>query len=118
MSGVMKVVRADRDGIAVLRLEGEFDTLDTELIAVEFEACLREERYRILMDLEALTFINSSTIAWLISAQKTLRGHNGEMAFAAPAPFISNVLSTLGLHQIFQICDTVEAGTKALREGT
>ena len=114
----MKVVRADRDGLAVLRLVGEFDTLDTELIAVEFEACLREERYRILVDLEALTFINSSTIAWFISAQKTLRGYNGEMAFAAPPPFIRNVLSTLGLHQIFQICDTVEAAAEALLEGT
>ncbi|MFQ5845892.1 MAG: STAS domain-containing protein [Planctomycetota bacterium] len=111
----MKVTRTERDGIAVLRLEGEFDAWETEQIAAEFDACLREDHYRILLDLEKLTFINSSTIAWLITAQKTLQGHEGEMVFVSPTRPIRKVLTTLGLRQVFRIFDSVDEAAEALR---
>jgi len=93
----MKVTRGDVDGFPVLKLEGEFDSFETDLVRENFEACLRAGRPFVVLDLGDMTFANSTTIAYFITAQKRARASDGR------------------LDQVFTISDSVEAAVAELK---
>ena len=111
----MKVTRSEREGVAILRLAGEFDSFETEEMRRLFEECLREGRRRLVFDLTDLVFANSTTIAFFISAQKRAREAGGGMILARPGEFLRKTLRTLGLDQVLVISPEVEAAVHSLR---
>jgi len=113
----MQVTRDDRDDCAVLVLTGEFDSFETGLVREGFEACLAEGRTRIVLDLGPMSFANSTTIAYLITAQKRAHEAGGRVVLARPQDFIHKTLKTLGLEQVFPIVDSVDEAVAELRRG-
>jgi anti-sigma B factor antagonist len=111
----MNVTRSEREGVAILRLQGEFDSFETEEVRRTFDECLREGRKRVVLDLTDLVFANSTTIAYFISAQKRAREAGGGMILAKPGDFLRKTLKTLGLDQVLTIRDTVDDAIHALR---
>ncbi len=111
----MKVTRGDTDGIPVLKLDGEFDSFETDLVREAFEACLQAGSRDVVLDLGAMTFANSTTIAYFITAQKRATASGGRLVLARPRDFIVKTLATLGLDQVFSISETVEAAVNELR---
>ncbi len=111
----MKIERRIEDGIAVLVLEGEFDSFETNLVDKHFTACLEEGHNKIVLDCEKLSFVNSTTIAYFIKAQKTARSQGGEVIFARPRDFIRKTLDTLGLGQVFRMSDSPDAAIAELK---
>ena len=113
----MNVTRSEREGVAILRLQGEFDSFETEEVRRTFEQCLLEGRKRVILDLTDLVFANSTTIAYFISAQKRAREAGGGMILAKPGDFLRKTLRTLGLDQVLSIRDSVDDAIKAVRGG-
>lgn len=111
----MKVTRSEREGVAVLRLAGEFDSFETEEMRRLFEECLKEGRRRLVFDLADLVFANSTTIAFFISAQKRAREAGGGMILARPGEFLRKTLKTLGLDQVLVIHTDLDEAIKAVR---
>jgi anti-anti-sigma factor len=111
----MKVTRSERDGVAILRLAGEFDSFETEEMRRLFEQCLLEGRRRLVFDLTDLVFANSTTIAFFISAQKRAREAGGGMILARPGEFLQKTLRTLGLDQVLTISPEVDSAVHSLR---
>ena len=111
----MKVTRREDDGVHILRLEGEFDSFETEQVRQNFEECVKQGEPRVVLDLANLTFANSTTIAYLITAQKQAKELGGNVVLAGPGDFILKTLKTLGLDQVFSIQDTVEEALNVLR---
>ena|SRR5512139_527442 len=110
----MKVTRSEREGVAVLRLAGEFDSFETEEVRRTFEACLSEGKRRVVLDLTDLVFANSTTIAYFISAQKRAREAGGGLVLAKPGEFLRKTLKTLGLDQVLSIRDSMDDALKSL----
>ena len=111
----MKVTRDEKNGIPILRLEGEFDSFETELVREGFEKIVSEGKSNVVMDLGEMTFANSTTIAFLITAQKRVGAMGGRMVLAQPRDFIRKTLRTLGLDQVFPIADSVDAALSSLK---
>jgi anti-sigma B factor antagonist len=111
----MKVTRSEREGVAILRLAGEFDSFETEEMRRLFEECLKEGRRRLVFDLTDLVFANSTTIAFFISAQKRAREAGGGMILAKPGEFLRKTLRTLGLDQVLTISPHVDEAIKSLK---
>lgn len=111
----MKVTRSEREGVAILRLAGEFDSFETEEVRRTFEACLREGQRRVVLDLADLVFANSTTIAYFISAQKRAREAGGGLILARPGDFLRKTLKTLGLDQVLSIRTTLDDAVKELQ---
>lgn len=110
----MKVVRSEREGVAVLRLAGEFDSFETEEMRRLFEDCIKEGRRRVVFDLTELVFANSTTIAFFISAQKRAREAGGGMILAKPGDFLKKTLKTLGLDQVLEISPDLDTAVRSL----
>lgn len=111
----MKVTRREDGGVQILRLEGEFDSFETEQVREHFDACVNQGEARVVLDLVDLTFANSTTIAYLITAQKQAQELGGSVVLAGPGDFILKTLKTLGLDQVFSIQDSVDEAVSSLQ---
>jgi len=111
----MKVTHSEREGVAILRLTGEFDSFETEEMRRVFEERLREGRRRVVFDLSDLVFANSTTIAYFIAAQKRAREAGGGVILAKPGDFLRKTLKTLGLDQVLTICDSLDESIRLLK---
>lgn len=111
----MQVTRDDQSGIPILQLEGEFDSFETELVRDGFDKVVAEGKNQVVMDLGEMTFANSTTIAFLITAQKRMGAMGGRMILARPRDFIRRTLRTLGLDQVFPIAESVDEAVAALK---
>ena len=104
----MKVSTADSDGIPVLKLEGDFDSFEPDAVRRGFKEVLSPQTPSVVVDLADMTFANSTTIASFISAQRDAKAVGGRIVLAGPREFIRKTLVTLGLHNVFNITDTVD----------
>jgi anti-sigma B factor antagonist len=111
----VKVSTADSDGIPVLKLEGDFDSFETDAVRRGFAEILSASTPSVVVDLSEMTFANSTTIASFISAQRDAKAVNGTIVLANPRDFIRRTLVTLGLHNVFKIADSVEEALAELR---
>jgi anti-anti-sigma factor len=91
------------DGVAELRLAGELD-IGT---AGRFRQVLRQVYEAgvatVVVDLSALTFIDSTGLHELVVAQKRQRASGGEIVLQAPTAQTRRVLEIVGLNQLFTI---------------
>ena len=111
----MKVTTADVEGIPVLKLDGDFDSFETDAVRQGFAEILSEKSPSAVVDLADMTFANSTTIASFISAQRDAKALGGNIVLAAPRDFIKKTLVTLGLHNVFTIADSVDDALSKLR---
>jgi anti-anti-sigma factor len=111
----MKVTSSEQNGVGILHLKGEFDSFETELVKQGFEEFLKGGKRKVIIDLGELTFANSTTIAYLITAQRRAASQGGQVILARPREFIFKTLKTLGLEQVFMIVDSLEKAVSSFK---
>lgn len=107
----MKIRRSDQDGVPILHLEGDFDSFETELVREGFVAALDQSK-AVLMDLSKMTFANSTTLAYFITAQNQAAGQGGRLYLVQPTEFIRKTLNTLGFEQVLHLVDSLDEALK------
>lgn len=110
----MKVSHGEYEGVPVLKLEGDFDSFETDDVRRGFDEILSDSTPCVIVDLSGMTFANSTTIASFISAQRRAKEFGGTLALAAPRDFIKKTLITLGLNKVFAIADSIADARKLL----
>ena len=105
----MQVRRTERNGVSVLHLEGEFDSFETSMVRDKFESCLGRGAPAVVMDLGGMSFANSTTIAYLITAQRRAKELGGQVVLARPREFLVKTLATLPGMLIMGVVCTVGA---------
>jgi anti-anti-sigma factor len=87
-----------------LTLQGELDMGS----AASFRACfdaLDESFKDVVLELEELTFLDSTGIAALISLHRVLENNLGQLTLRHPQPAVARVLELTGMHDIMKIVD-------------
>lgn len=77
-----------------------------ELAVIKTAACV--------VDLSSLSYMESSVVACVVRIWKAIKAHSGTIVVVAPSEGIKDVLHVTGLHKIWTIVDTLEAGIHAL----
>ena len=111
----MKVTQSEQDGVAILHLVGEFDSFETRQVRESFEGCIAAGTNNVVMDLFGMSFANSTTIAFFISAQNRAASEGGRVILAQPMEFMRKTLQTLGLHRVFTIVDSVDEAISTIK---
>jgi len=97
-----------RDGGTVVSLTGELDLYNAEDVrAALLESCA-EEPAVLVVDLEQVTFIDSTALGVLIEARSRLADRSG-FRLAAPGLETRRALEVSGLDRHFSVFDTVAA---------
>jgi len=102
--------------ITTVSLEGFLDA-DTvlRLRKVLFDL-IKEDHYRLIIDLKKLEYISSAGVGVFIGVIKRVRENNGDIIFLHPLPTVYRVLDILGLTKIFKILDQDKEAVAELKK--
>ncbi len=99
---------SDRDGWSVLEVGGEVDVATAPRLREQLIKLVNAEKYRIVVDLQGVDFIDSTGLGVLIGALKRVRTHDGDLAVVCTEPRIVKVFEITGLNQVFRLLDSVD----------
>ncbi len=103
-----------RDGALVLSLAGELDLYNAEEVrGALLDACAGEPKV-LVVDLEEVTFIDSTALGVLIEARSRMADRSG-FRLAAPGLETRRALEVSGLDRHFLVHDTVAEALEAAR---
>lgn len=95
-----------RDGAVVVSLAGELDLYNAEEVRAALLECCAAEPELLVVDLEQVSFIDSTALGVLIEARSRLADRHG-FRLAAPGLETSRALQVSGLDRHFSVHETV-----------
>jgi anti-sigma B factor antagonist len=96
------------DGLVVVSLAGELDLYNASAVREALLECCNESPERLIVDLSAVKFIDSTALGVLIEARTRLVNRNGFL-LAAPGVETRRALEISGLDRHFAVHESVEA---------
>lgn len=103
----------EQDGWSVLEVAGEIDVATAPRLREQLISLVNDQRYRIVVDLEAVDFIDSTGLGVLIGALKRVRTHDGELVLVVTEPRILKVFEITGLLNVFLVRSDVADAVSA-----
>jgi anti-sigma B factor antagonist len=95
----LRIVRADADGEAVIRVRGELEMATTARMREELARALATECGRVVVDLRALDFLDSTGIHALVQAHERCRSSDRSLTL---------LLGTGPVHRTLDICGLLD----------
>jgi anti-sigma B factor antagonist len=68
--------------------------------------------YKVLIDLDRASYINSSGVGWLVGCHKNFERAGGKMVLHSVPPSVDHVLQLLKMHRFFTLAPDEQAATK------
>ena len=93
---------------AVAVVSDRLDLLTAMDVKAQLQAAVARGQYRLVVDLDAVPFIDSSGLGALIGALKAARVAGGDMRIARAKPQVLYVLEITMLDRVLQCHDNVE----------
>ncbi len=91
----------------------------TDDLAAVIEQCIRDTRLDVLLNLSAVTYLNSSNIAKLLKLRKLVTITNQRrLKLGGVSTRVWGVFLVTGLDRIFEFVDDVPSGLAALQLGS
>jgi len=102
------VAGVDRaDGRVVVHLVGELDLYNAHQVREALLACCEEHPERLVVDLVAVEFVDSTALGVLVEARSRMTDRQA-FALAAPGPETRRALEVSGLDRHFTVRSSVE----------
>ncbi|MCL1869301.1 MAG: STAS domain-containing protein [Promicromonosporaceae bacterium] len=98
----------DAGGYVALVPEGKFNLVSAPPLKARIDDLVREGKARIVVDLSAVDFIDSSGLGALIGGLKAARQQGGDLRIAAAGDQVKAVLKLTNLDRILSPYATVE----------
>jgi anti-sigma B factor antagonist len=108
----MKHEVSDRGNTVIIALKGEID-LESSPVARELLLSSVAGKRNLLVDLSAVTYIDSSGVASMVEALQASKKNGTQFALAAASEAARRVLELARLDKVFTIYDTVDDGLNA-----
>jgi anti-sigma B factor antagonist len=89
-----------------IRIEGDIDLAVRPALDDALQTALGVDGTGdVALDLQAVTFADSSAVAWLLSAERRIRGRGGQMTIVACSPPVRDLLRLTGIDGRFALVD-------------
>ncbi len=105
----------ERDGFTILSLKGQFIGGDeTDQLRSAINDLIQKNEPKILLDMDGVSYLNSTALSVLISAQRDVTKQGGKIALCKISKNIENVFVQTKLILIFSIYLTIDDAITAL----
>jgi anti-sigma B factor antagonist len=104
--------RAFGDAV-VVAVEGELDLFTAPFLRDEVRDAIKQDSSKLVLDLGALSFMDSSGLSVLIEAWRLATGEGGGVSLAAPQAPVARILRTTGLDRRIKVYPDVAAAIAA-----
>src|ERR1700757_1241244 len=101
-------------GVTVLAPSGRLDVAGAPALKDAIGEAVRNGSSKVVIDMEAVSFVDSTGLGSVISALKQLRNSQGELRLAAPNQQVRVVLELTTLDRVFPYYPTVEEALTGL----
>ncbi len=98
----------------IIELPERMVMADAPGLRAELKGLIQGGDTRLVLDLSAVEFADSSGLSVLISALNAAREAQGEVHLLKPNKQIQSLLELTRLHHVFQIFDSADAATSAV----
>src|SRR3981189_3591665 len=98
------------NGVTVVAPTGRLDVAGAPAVKDAISAPLKSGQPRVVLDLEGVSFVDSTGLGSVIAALKQIRGSQGDLRLAAPNQQVRVVLELTTLDRVFPYYPTVEEG--------
>ena len=106
--------RSERNGITILAIRGQLVAENSASLKAEVVALEAARALKILVDLRALTHLDSSGVGALMALFKRLGGDRGRVYFAGAKDQPAYILKVVGFAKTMALCETVEDALRRL----
>ncbi|MEU6713839.1 STAS domain-containing protein [Nonomuraea purpurea] len=103
----LKVSTRSHAGCALVAITGEIDLYTAPQLQSEFTRLLQDGPSRVVIDMSAVDFCDSTGMNVLLSALKRMKEQGGALEVAAPRPAVRKILQVTGLDSVFTVHDEV-----------
>ncbi|HET9692048.1 MAG TPA: STAS domain-containing protein [Acidimicrobiales bacterium] len=97
----------------VLAVKGEVDVYTAPRLREKLVELVSQGKHQIVVDLEAVEFLDSTGLGVLVGGLKRLRSHDGDLSLVCTHSRILKVFEITGLTKVFSIYESVDAATSA-----
>lgn len=109
--------RSINGGSSIIELEGEIDVYTAPQLKQQIISLLDGGVRRIIVNLTAVDYLDSTALGVLIGGLKRLRERDGNLDLICPNPRIKRIFEITGLDKIFDIYANEEEATEKLEIG-
>jgi anti-sigma B factor antagonist len=99
----------DHGSTTVLTVRGEVDVYTAPRLREKLVELVSQGKHNIVVDLEAVDFLDSTGLGVLVGGLKRLRSHDGDLSLVCTQHRILKVFEITGLTKVFAIHDSVDA---------
>ncbi len=95
-------------GVAVLKLEGKLNMVSAPHLRQEVHSAVAAGNSKVVIDLSAVDFIDSSGLGALINGLKSTRQAGGDLRIAGPTEQVRLVLELTNMDRVLNAYETAE----------
>ncbi|MGD2174791.1 MAG: STAS domain-containing protein [Candidatus Brocadiaceae bacterium] len=103
-----------QDGVTVVDIEGRFDAATAPEIKSELHGLIEEGNIRLVINLEALDFIDSAGLGVLVSCLRRAAAEGGDLRLAEVPAFCRSIFELTRLTRVFDVNESEAEAVKAL----
>jgi anti-sigma B factor antagonist len=100
-------VHADTSGITVVAVGGEIDVYTAPKLRERLISLVEEGSYQLIVDMEAVEFLDSTGLGVLVGGLKRVRAQDGWIDLVCTQSRILRIFRITGLNKVFSIYDSV-----------
>jgi anti-sigma B factor antagonist len=115
----LKINQREVYGAVILDLQGKLTGgPEAETFRAIFKNLINEDKKKIIVNLEKVSWINSTGLGILISGYTTVRRAGGDLVLTHVSDRIESILYVTKLNLLFKSFENAEEAVKSLEEGS
>lgn len=97
------------DGKTIVSVGGEIDVYTAPKLRDKITELVGDGRYQIVIDMEAVEFLDSTGLGVLVGGLKKVRAHDGTLELVCNQDRLLKIFRITGLAKVFVIHDSADA---------
>ena len=98
----------EADGRTIVAVSGEIDVYTAPRLRDRITELVAEGQYDIVIDLEAVEFLDSTGLGVLVGGLKKVRAHDGTLELVCSQDRLLKIFRITGLAKVFVISDSLD----------
>lgn len=110
----LKIEVDEKDGVVLLKLNGEVDVYTAPKLKGRLVDLVDQGKFKIIVDLEEVDFMDSSGLGVLVGGLKRVRSHDGAIALVCTQENILKIFRITGLVKVFPIFENRDQAIQSI----
>lgn len=111
----MDITKRTKDEVVILDISGEIDLYNAPEIKDIINSLIEEKKFNVIINLEKVTYIDSSGIGALISSLSNLKKYQGGLKIINVFASVRKVFELTKLTSFFEIYDSEDAAIESFK---